>query len=131
MFMYYYGSCDILYRNGQCFCLRRDSLVRNRNSCPGSGSRADFIRAGIGRDAFLLYPGHTGFGVVAMTIQNSVFYVGGSKGGVGKSLFSFALVDYLLNREANVLLVDTDTDNPDGAQLSGAAQSALPHEQSR
>ena len=52
MFMYYYGSCDILYRNGQCFCLRRDSLVRNRNSCPGSGSRADFIRAGIGRDAF-------------------------------------------------------------------------------
>ena len=34
------------------FCLRRDSLVRNRNSCPRSGSRADFIRAGIGRDAF-------------------------------------------------------------------------------
>lgn len=52
MFMYYYGSCYILYRNGQCFCLRRDSLVRNRNSCPGSGSRADFIRAGISRDAF-------------------------------------------------------------------------------
>lgn len=48
-----------------------------------------------------------------MNIQNSVFYVGGSKGGVGKSLFSFALVDYLLNRNANVLLVDTDTDNPD------------------
>ena len=40
-----------------------------------------------------------------MNIQNSVFYVGGSKGGVGKSLFSFALVDYLLNRNANVLLV--------------------------
>ena len=48
-----------------------------------------------------------------MNIQNSVFYVGGSKGGVGKSLFSFALVDYLLDRNANVLLVDTDTDNPD------------------
>ena len=48
-----------------------------------------------------------------MNIQNSVFYVGGSKGGVGKSLFSFALVDYLLNRNANILLVDTDTDNPD------------------
>ena len=42
-----------------------------------------------------------------------IYYVGGSKGGVGKSLFSFALVDYLLNRERNVLLVDTDTDNPD------------------
>ena len=48
-----------------------------------------------------------------MNIQTSVFYVGGSKGGVGKSLFSFALVDYLLERNANILLVDTDTDNPD------------------
>lgn len=45
--------------------------------------------------------------------NNNVFYVGGSKGGVGKSLFSFALVDYLLNKDKNVLLVDTDTDNPD------------------
>ncbi len=45
--------------------------------------------------------------------NNSVFYVGGSKGGVGKSLFSFALVDYLLSKDKNVLLVDTDTDNPD------------------
>jgi len=42
-----------------------------------------------------------------------MYYVGGSKGGVGKSLVSFALVDYLLNQEKNVLLVDTDTDNPD------------------
>ena len=42
-----------------------------------------------------------------------MYYVGGSKGGVDKSLFSFALVDYLLNQEQNVLLVDTDTDNPD------------------
>lgn len=42
-----------------------------------------------------------------------MYYVGGSKGGVGKSLFSFALVDYLLNQERDVLLVDTDTDNPD------------------
>ena len=48
-----------------------------------------------------------------MDIQTSVFYVGGSKGGVGKSLFSFALVDYLLDRNTNILLVDTDTDNPD------------------
>lgn len=48
-----------------------------------------------------------------MNIQKSVFYVGGSKGGVGKSLFAFALVDYLLGGNANILLVDTDTDNPD------------------
>lgn len=27
----------------------------------------------------------------------NMYYVGGSKGGVGKSLFSFALTDYLLN----------------------------------
>lgn len=43
-----------------------------------------------------------------MNIETSVFYVGGSKGGVGKSLFSFALVDYLLNQNKNVLLVDTE-----------------------
>ena len=43
----------------------------------------------------------------------NMYYVGGSKGGVGKSLFSFALTDYLLNQERDVLLVDTDTDNPD------------------
>ncbi len=48
-----------------------------------------------------------------MNIQNNVYYIGGSKGGVGKSLFSFALIEYLLNKEKNVLLVDTDTDNPD------------------
>ena len=46
-------------------------------------------------------------------MNTPMYYVGGSKGGVGKSLFSFALVDYLLNQERNVLLVDTDTDNPD------------------
>ncbi len=48
-----------------------------------------------------------------MSENPNVFYVGGSKGGVGKSLFSFALVDYLLNKGKSVLLVDTDTDNPD------------------
>lgn len=46
-------------------------------------------------------------------MSGNVFYVGGSKGGVGKSLFSFALIDYLLEKERKVLLVDTDTDNPD------------------
>ena len=46
-------------------------------------------------------------------MNTPMYYVGGSKGGVGKSLLSFALVDYLLNQEKSVLLVDTDTDNPD------------------
>ena len=48
-----------------------------------------------------------------MKDNSSIYYIGGSKGGVGKSLFAFALTDYLLNKNRNVLLVDTDTDNPD------------------
>ena len=48
-----------------------------------------------------------------MCDNNNVFYVGGSKGGVGKSLFSFALIDYLLEKNRKLLVVDTDTDNPD------------------
>ncbi|MDR2055767.1 MAG: protein mobD [Desulfovibrio sp.] len=46
-------------------------------------------------------------------MNKSIFYVGGSKGGVGKSLVSFALADYLLGSGGSVLLLDTDTDNPD------------------
>lgn len=42
-----------------------------------------------------------------------ILYVGGSKGGVGKSKLSFALVDYLLERGRKVLLLETDTSNPD------------------
>ena len=45
--------------------------------------------------------------------NNNVFYVGGSKGGVGKSLFTFILADYFLEKNSNILLVDSDTDNPD------------------
>jgi hypothetical protein len=42
-----------------------------------------------------------------------IYYVGGSKGGVGKSKLTFALIDYLIAREKNVLLLETDTANPD------------------
>ncbi len=42
-----------------------------------------------------------------------IFYVGGSKGGVGKSMFSFALTDYLIAQGNKVFLMDTDTANPD------------------
>lgn len=45
--------------------------------------------------------------------HHHIYYVGGGKGGVGKSLFSFVLTEYLLNQNRNLLLVDTDTDNPD------------------
>jgi hypothetical protein len=51
-----------------------------------------------------------------------IFYVGGSKGGVGKSMVASALVDYLSAREKNVLLLETDNANPD------VYKAHLPHE---
>ena len=42
-----------------------------------------------------------------------IFYVGGSKGGVGKSKVSFALIDYLCDAGKGVLLIESDTANPD------------------
>lgn len=46
-------------------------------------------------------------------MSTPMYYIGGSKGGVGKSLVSFALVDYLVSRDQHVLLIDTDNSNPD------------------
>jgi len=40
-------------------------------------------------------------------------YVGGSKGGVGKSKLSFAVIDYMLTGGKKMLLLETDTSNPD------------------
>lgn len=42
-----------------------------------------------------------------------IYVVGGGKGGVGKSMFTMALLDALAARETSVLLVETDTSNPD------------------
>lgn len=42
-----------------------------------------------------------------------IYMVGGSKGGVGKSFVTLALVDYLQRTDINVVLVETDTSNPD------------------
>jgi hypothetical protein len=42
-----------------------------------------------------------------------IYYVGGSKGGVGKSKLAFALIDYLKERGHSVLLLETDSANPD------------------
>jgi hypothetical protein len=42
-----------------------------------------------------------------------IYYVGGCKGGVGKSHFSFTLLDYLMERKTGVLLLETDIANPD------------------
>lgn len=42
-----------------------------------------------------------------------IYLIGGSKGGVGKSLVTMATVDYLQERGEAVLLVESDTSNPD------------------
>jgi len=42
-----------------------------------------------------------------------VFMVTGGKGGVGKSMTSIALLDYLEIKERKVTLVETDSSNPD------------------
>lgn len=55
----------------------------------------------------------------------SIFYVGGSKGGVGKSKLAFALIDYLLDEEKQVVLLETDTSNPD------VFKAHQPHENDR
>jgi hypothetical protein len=49
-----------------------------------------------------------------MAMENPPIYiVGGSKGGVGKSFVTLALVDYLRRTDVKVVLVETDTSNPD------------------
>ncbi len=45
-----------------------------------------------------------------------MYYVGGSKGGIGKSMISAALIDTLEQRGEQILLVETDTANPDVAK---------------
>jgi len=42
-----------------------------------------------------------------------IYLVGGSKGGVGKSLVTIAMLDYLLQQEESICLVESDTSNPD------------------
>src|SRR5579864_4037449 len=42
-----------------------------------------------------------------------IIWVGGSKGGVGKSMACIAVLDYLLAQGTKVLLVECDNANPD------------------
>jgi Mrp family chromosome partitioning ATPase len=42
-----------------------------------------------------------------------IYMVSGSKGGVGKSTVSMALVHFLTKRGDKLLLIDADTANPD------------------
>ena len=45
--------------------------------------------------------------------MNKIIMVGGGKGGVGKSTVVFSVVDFLLTKGEQVVLVDTDDSNPD------------------
>ena len=49
-------------------------------------------------------------------MAHPIYLVGGSKGGVGKSLVTMALVDFLQQARRDLLLVDSDTTNPDVAR---------------
>ena len=42
-----------------------------------------------------------------------IYWVGGSKGGVGKSMMTVAMLDHLLEQRSKVVLVECDTSNPD------------------
>jgi hypothetical protein len=42
-----------------------------------------------------------------------IYLIGGSKGGVGKSMVSMAIIDYLQGHDESVLLIESDTSNPD------------------
>ena len=48
-----------------------------------------------------------------MDKKTPIYMVGGSKGGVGKSLVSMAVLDHLQASGQKVLLVESDTSNPD------------------
>jgi hypothetical protein len=52
---------------------------------------------------------------MAKKTQSTIYIVGGGKGGVGKTMCSLALTDWLLNdqQHENVVAIETDDSNPD------------------
>jgi hypothetical protein len=58
-------------------------------------------------------------------VPGRIYWIGGSKGGVGKSMMAFAAIDYLLSEGRKVLLVECDNANPD---VLRAYQDLLPTE---
>ncbi len=53
-------------------------------------------------------------------MKNTIYYVGGSKGGVGKSIITTVLVQFLLDRygkDKTVHLIETDESNPDVGRI--------------
>ena len=54
-----------------------------------------------------------------------IYIVGGSKGGVGKSIVSMALIHCLTSGEKKVLLIDADTTNPDVGKTYGKSVETM------
>jgi hypothetical protein len=55
-----------------------------------------------------------------MTVKDTIYYVGGGKGGVGKSMISLTLVQYLIDKygeSKTVSLIETDESNPDAGRV--------------
>jgi hypothetical protein len=53
-------------------------------------------------------------------MQNTIYYIGGSKGGVGKSIITTVLVQFLLDRygeKKTIHLIETDESNPDVGRI--------------
>lgn len=46
-------------------------------------------------------------------MKKTIFFVGGTKGGVGKSTISIFLIDYFLENNQSIALCETDNGNPD------------------
>jgi CobQ/CobB/MinD/ParA nucleotide binding domain len=63
--------------------------------------------------------------VAMVTGDRRIYWIGGCKGGVGKSMMTSATIDYLLDKGQSVVLVESDTSNPD---VSKAYESLLPTE---
>lgn len=51
--------------------------------------------------------------------MKKIYFVGGGKGGVGKSTVSIAIIDFLLKEKKELLLIETDTSNPDVGKIFG------------
>jgi hypothetical protein len=61
----------------------------------------------------------------APAVRRRIYWIGGSKGGVGKSMVAMAAIDCLLARGEDVFLIDCDSSNPD---VYKAYRDELPHE---
>lgn len=46
-------------------------------------------------------------------MEKNIYLIGGSKGGVGKSMVTMAMVDYFQQKGEEILLIESDTSNPD------------------